>query len=308
MRSTSTSYSSRISPTISSSRSSTVTRPAVPPYSSTTMATLDALALELLQQLGHALGLGHEMRRPDQRRDRLVGRRSALQQDQVLHEHEAQHVVEGLFVDRHARVLLLAEQRLAAARTSRSASMPMMSGRGVMTSRTMVSRKSTSDAEQLARLPFLHRLGLRGHGRRRSSRRRRLVGSVAAVGGALLAAAGADPQQRRCQRAQQAWPATSNDGSSTSRTRSGSCRTISSGSRCSQTSTMPMTDSTSTGKPARIDARDARHQGRADDGDDGAQDACGNEQPARVVEVPAERVVAVGALGVDAQRQPHQRS
>ena len=34
----STSYSSRISPTISSSRSSMVTRPAVPPYSSTTMA------------------------------------------------------------------------------------------------------------------------------------------------------------------------------------------------------------------------------------------------------------------------------
>src|SRR5438093_229237 len=35
----STSYSSRISPTISSSRSSTVTSPAVPPYSSTTIAS-----------------------------------------------------------------------------------------------------------------------------------------------------------------------------------------------------------------------------------------------------------------------------
>jgi hypothetical protein len=36
--SASTSYSSRISPTISSRRSSSVTSPAVPPYSSTTMA------------------------------------------------------------------------------------------------------------------------------------------------------------------------------------------------------------------------------------------------------------------------------
>ena len=58
----STSYSSRISPTISSSRSSIVTRPAVPPYSSTTIAHLRLLALELLQQLGHALGL--RARRP----------------------------------------------------------------------------------------------------------------------------------------------------------------------------------------------------------------------------------------------------
>ena len=64
----STSYSSRISPTISSSRSSIVTRPAVPPYSSTTIAHLHLLALELLQQLRHALGLRHERRRPQQRR------------------------------------------------------------------------------------------------------------------------------------------------------------------------------------------------------------------------------------------------
>ena len=106
----STSYSSRISPTISSSRSSIVTRPAVPPYSSTTIAHLRLLALELLQQLGHPLGLGHDDRRPQQRRDRprvVV----AAQRDQILHEHEAGDVVEAVLVDRKPRVLLLAEQR-----------------------------------------------------------------------------------------------------------------------------------------------------------------------------------------------------
>ena len=99
----------------------------------------------------------------------------------------------------------------------------------------------------------------------------------------------------------------SNDGSSTSSTRSGSCRTISSGSSCSQTSTTPMTDSTSTGKPARSTpvTRDIRAVPTTTMMR--AQDAGGHEQPPRILEVLAELVVAVGALGVDAQRQPHQR-
>src|SRR5260370_890490 len=44
------SYSSRISPTISSSRSSSVTRPAVPPYSSTTICKWTFLVRMLLDR------------------------------------------------------------------------------------------------------------------------------------------------------------------------------------------------------------------------------------------------------------------
>ena len=56
----STSYSSAISPTISSSRSSSVTSPAVPPCSSNTIAMWNCSVCISLQQLGDALLLGHE--------------------------------------------------------------------------------------------------------------------------------------------------------------------------------------------------------------------------------------------------------
>ena len=55
----STSYSSVISPTISSRMSSIVTSPAVPPYSSTTIARCVAGRLHLAQQLVDRLGVGH---------------------------------------------------------------------------------------------------------------------------------------------------------------------------------------------------------------------------------------------------------
>src|SRR5215831_15188776 len=80
----STSYSSLISPTISSRRSSTVTRPAVPPYSSTTMA-MGLPALHLLEQLRYSLALRDEIGRPHQRRDWRLGRRG--QRDEILDEH-----------------------------------------------------------------------------------------------------------------------------------------------------------------------------------------------------------------------------
>ena len=65
--------------------------------------------LHLLQQLRHALALGHEMRRAHQRRHRRL--RARRQRHEILHEHDADDVVEVVAIDRHARVLLLAEQR-----------------------------------------------------------------------------------------------------------------------------------------------------------------------------------------------------
>jgi hypothetical protein len=54
----STSSSSRISPTISSSRSSMVTRPAVPPYSSTTIAICTCLRWNSFSSSGTRLVSG----------------------------------------------------------------------------------------------------------------------------------------------------------------------------------------------------------------------------------------------------------
>ena len=68
-------------------------------------------ALHLLEQLGHALALGHEVRRPHQRRHRIGVAPPARQHQQVLDEDDADDVVEVVAVDRDARVLLLAEQR-----------------------------------------------------------------------------------------------------------------------------------------------------------------------------------------------------
>ena len=65
------------------------------------------LPLQLLQQLGRALALRHEVRRPHQRGQRRLGARR--QRHEIFHEHDAENVVEVLAVDRHPGVLLLAE-------------------------------------------------------------------------------------------------------------------------------------------------------------------------------------------------------
>ena len=98
--------------------------------------------LHLLEQLGDALALGHEVGGAHQRRHRRL--RGGRQRDQILDEHDADDVVEVVAVDGHPRVLLLAEQfaEILQCRVDRTAT---MSGRGVMTSRTTVSVKSTTD-------------------------------------------------------------------------------------------------------------------------------------------------------------------
>ena len=71
---------------------------------------LRLLPLELLQELRHALGLGHHDGGAHERRDCPVvfGR---AEEDEILDEHEPCDVVEALFVDRKPRVLLLAKER-----------------------------------------------------------------------------------------------------------------------------------------------------------------------------------------------------
>ena len=78
---------------------------------------------------------------PQKRRDRssIV---CGIESHDVLDEHEAKNVVEVVPVDREPGILLLAEQRTRSPMVAVSLR-ATMSGRGVMTSRTMVSLKST---------------------------------------------------------------------------------------------------------------------------------------------------------------------
>src|SRR5262245_37313008 len=71
---------------------------------------LRLLPLELLEELGHALALGHHHDRPGQVGDSalVVG---VADRDEILHEDEAGDVVEVLAIHGKARVLLLAEER-----------------------------------------------------------------------------------------------------------------------------------------------------------------------------------------------------
>ena len=111
----SASYSSVISPTISSSRSSMVTRPAVPPYSSTTTAMCWRVGLHLAQQRVDRLGVGHVERRPHHRVDALGGLRrrgaSKTRRTDVLEVGEADDVVEVLADHRDPGEAAAQEQR-----------------------------------------------------------------------------------------------------------------------------------------------------------------------------------------------------
>ena len=72
---------------------------------------LNALVLELAQQLAHELRLRHEVRRPQVVRDRRVALQRVAQENQILHVDEPENVVEVVAEDRNARVFLLAKQR-----------------------------------------------------------------------------------------------------------------------------------------------------------------------------------------------------
>ena len=108
------SCSSVSSPTISSSASSMVTSPAMPPYSSTTIAMCDVPVLQLAQQLVDGLGLGHEHRGPGQRAGggvehglllvvvRAPGGRDRQPPDHVLEVENTGQVVDRLARQRDA--------------------------------------------------------------------------------------------------------------------------------------------------------------------------------------------------------------
>ena len=72
---------------------------------------LNALMLELAQQLADELGLGHEMRGPQMIRDRRVALQRVAEQNQILHVHEARGCCRGCRGRPECAILLLAKQR-----------------------------------------------------------------------------------------------------------------------------------------------------------------------------------------------------
>ena len=106
----SSSNSSRISPTISSSRSSIVTMPLVPPYSSTTTAMGVCLRCISRMHVDAALHLGHEENVAPQGRQVRQRARVGVEQE-VLGVEVARDVVERAAVREHdARELVGADE------------------------------------------------------------------------------------------------------------------------------------------------------------------------------------------------------
>ena len=308
----STSYSSRISPTISSSRSSTVTRPGGAAVLVHHDRHLRLPALHLLQQLRHALALGHEIRRPHQRRHRrLRGRR---QRDQVLDEDDPDDVVQVVAVDRHPRVLLFAEERAEILQRRIHADRD-----NVGTRRHDLADDRLGEVddrlEQLASFLLRHdSLILAAQARSFRTRRisRRRVGPGVrrrlAVGRVAVAPDIDHVHERRGDRPREA-----------RERRKGRQQDVEHGfgivSRDERRQQVladdhegGQRDDEHRHRPRVADVADARDQ------DAGGDEAAAKQQPHRdeelqgIVEVAAEAIAAPAALGHQAERQPHQRA
>ncbi len=226
----SSSYSSRISPTISSIRSSIVTRPAVPPYSSTTMALWTCLTCSSRSRSATRLLSGMTWA-------------GLKRRGTIMAVPGTPSSVTRSLANTNPRILSRFSLNTGIREYSRSANsarnspmvascaMATISGRGVMTSRTRVPPKSTTDC---------------------NSRRSSDSPAVAPASSSSLSCSGSPPPSPldepsvrvRGGRARRRNPpltgpttrnAVSNDGSSSSSTRPASRRASADGTICSQT-------------------------------------------------------------------------
>ena len=202
------SCSSASSPTSSSTRSSMVTRPSVPPNSSTTTAMRLLVRAHLEQQVEHP----HRRRHHQHRAHGLLEREGvavAPERQQVLEVDDAQHVVEIVAVDHQPRVAAPPAwpRRRRAGRSSIAT--PLMSARGTMTSSTRSSPKlsalrTSSRSSSLNAVAAL----LLGLGDQLLERLAQTAGLGLAAPGELAHAAHEAVEQRGLRRAR-AWPAAS---------------------------------------------------------------------------------------------------
>ena len=288
-----------------------VTSPAVPPYSSTTMAIWTCLRWNSFSSSGTRLVSGTKVRRTDERPDWLVPGRVALHADQVLHEHDAQDVIEVFRVDRDARVFLLAEERAQLVERCVGMDRDHVGAR-----RHHLTHKRVAEVDNRPEQPalvsfdeplFLPRfeVGVRRFPRVRIRGRRR-----AAVGFHLRAAriGRDDAHQAAGQRVQEA------------------CGHV---ERRQQHLEHPLGIAPDDQErkqvlaeqdehrdeeqqhPDRLESRASRQDRgahRREREDDAEHQPRGNEELDRIVEVETEAIGAATALGHQAQRQPHERA
>ena len=262
---------------------------------------LKAPLLELPQQVDDALGLRHERGRAHDLADRARPVRFSRCLDQVLHHDESDDVVEVLGVHRQARVLLLADEAPQIVDALPSAWIATMSGRGVMTSRTSVSPKSTTDRSSRFSSPDSRGRRLVG-GRALAVRRR----TVAAAPSRDIARGPADDErgeraqdvgdrrERRQQQLEQPLGRPAHDerrAAPVRRRPSGQCRcragSASRESRCRSPSASSTTSRTTSSVPRSTRA--------------------GTKNVDRIVEVGRQRLAGRRPLGLEALRQPHQQ-
>ena len=187
--------------------------------------------------------------------------------------------------------------------------MATMSGRGVITSRTSVSPKSTIDCSSAARplrsAAVLGRLSSRAAASRRCPRRSPLAAPFSRS--ARLSTM--QPHQASPVSGWRKRAATSNGGSSTASTRSGLRRTMSNGSTCSQIEDEDGDEQRAACRSTEAcPSRSVRRAHRRQREDEAEHEPRRDEQLDGIVEVVPEAVVAAAALGHQAERQPHQRA
>ena len=129
-------------------RSSRVTRPDTPPYSSTTRRDVHGVAVHLLQKGLGLHRLGNEDRRSGDAADRSIPPARLIAEAELHEVLEVEHpddVVRVVVDDRNARDALLEEDRHRRRASTQDASTVTMSVRGTMTARTNVSVKSNTE-------------------------------------------------------------------------------------------------------------------------------------------------------------------
>ena len=182
-----------------------------------------------------------------------------------------------------------------------------MSGRGVITSRTSVSPKSTIDWSSLRSIALDEPWSSAGIVARPGVA---VFGSRGAVAGGSVRSRLPSAVMSFTSGPVSGWrnlATTSNGGSSTSSTRSGLRRTISSGSTCAQTRMNKARKTSSRPidwSPARpVEEHDEHRRQRENDPE---EEPCGEEQLDRIVEIEPEAVGAAAAFRHQAEREAHE--
>jgi hypothetical protein len=262
---------------------------------------LDLPALKLAQQLGNALRLRRERRRPHVRGHAIDVGAAVREQQQILHEDDADDVVEVVVEDRDARVALLAElgAQIADGRVVRDGDQIGARRHDLAHQRVAEVDDRSQQARFVAFRLFFRLDGLVGVG---AAAQRQLLGRRA-----FGVAPPDQAEQRQRQRQQRA----RHDAERRQQELGDDARVgpddqlrhqVLAGDDEAEDHQRQHRDA-----PPRADPEQHGCELDRDDEDDAQQDARRDEQQTRLVQVARQRVVGVRPLRAQPLRQPHQR-